>query len=720
MTDDARGERSLSSLSRAFTHRTSLATRLSAAALSVSLLSLLGLLIFSSGTITQGTDRVLRQRLSDAADVKAGEIENHLRFLQRRLSLLVETPTAGDSIDEFAAAFQDLAEAEASSVTGRRASLRDFYLEDFIPALGTVRGEQIDAGEVAPELNIATIYLQAEYIADNPLPADQRSLFVSADDGSDWTEVHTRRHPFWQATAERMGFADLYLIEPETRTIVYSVSKDVDFATSLETGSFGDTELAAVTGLIGLDPRPGQVLVSDLGTHAPALDDPSLFVAAPVFDGSRYAGIVVARTTTEAVDRIMTREWRAGRLGETGETYLVGTDDRMRSVSRPFVEDRSSFLETVDEMGIDPADRRGMLAHDTTALFLEAATPIVDDAFDGAGSAREVPGYLGTEVLGVGREVDVEGIDWVVVAEQATSEVEAPIASFFRTTLIITGVFVVALTFLMVAWANRFAQPIRDLSARLETIRRGDLDVTMPVRGAAEFRRLGDQFSSMLDRLRTRRGELMRARTEKSELLGMVLPPAAAESVERGDRRLLQTTPAVSVVVVVLDGLDELVRGRSTEENRSLVHRLLDEADLVADAQGLTRIKVMGDTYFAACGIEVPYLDHAPRAATFARHMREAVRGIAREAHLPLDIRAGVHSGPVTLGLVGDARLVYDLWGDTVATAYRIARLARPGQVLVSDATRDRLPPGTETVALDSDEQTPVWEITTQVQEIRS
>lgn len=720
MTDDAGGERSRASLSRAFTHRTSLATRLSAAALSVSLLSLVGLLVFSSGTITQGTDRVLRQRLSDAADVKAGEIENHLRLLQRRLTLLAETPTAGDSIDEFGAAFQDLAEADASSVTGRRASLRDFYLEDFVPALGVVRGRQIDAGEVAPEPNVATIYLQAEYIADNPLPPAQRSLYVSADDGSDWTEVHTRRHPFWQATAERMGFADLYLIEPDTRTIVYSVSKDVDFATSLETGPFGDTGLATVTGLAGLDPRPGEVVLSDLATHAPALDEPSLFVAAAVFDGPRYAGLVVARTTTDAIDRIMTREWRAGRLGETGETYLVGADDRMRSVSRPFVEDRASFLETVDEIGIDPADRRGMLAHDTTALFLEAATPIVDDAFDGVGSVREAPGYLGVEVLGVGRQVDVEGIDWAVVAQQTTSEVEAPIASFFRTTLIITGVFVVALTFLMVAWANRFAQPIRDLGASLEAIRRGNLDVEVPVRGAAEFRRLGDHFSSMLDRLRTRRAELIRARQEKADLLGMVLPPAAAESVERGDRRLLQTTPAVSVVVVVLDGLDELVRGRSTEENRDLVHRLLDEADLVADAHGLTRIKVMGDTYFAACGIEIPYLDHAPRAVAFAEQIREAVRGIAREVRLPLGIRAGVHSGPVTVGLVGDARLVYDLWGDTVTTAYRVARLAHPGQVLVSDGTRDRLPPGTETVALDSDEPTPVWEVTVQVQEVPS
>jgi class 3 adenylate cyclase len=132
------------------------------------------------------------------------------------------------------------------------------------------------------------------------------------------------------------------------------------------------------------------------------------------------------------------------------------------------------------------------------------------------------------------------------------------------------------------------------------------------------------------------------------------------------------------------------------------MHTIVDTADRVAAANGLERVKVMGDTYHAVCGVETPYLDHAPRAVRFAFAVRAEIRRVAQENGLALDISGGVDTGPVTVGLTGSARLIYDLWGATAEHATVLAGVSGPGEVLVTAEVRDRLPEGRRLVAADS------------------
>ena len=57
-----------------------------------------------------------------------------------------------------------------------------------------------------------------------------------------------------------------------------------------------------------------------------------------------------------------------------------------------------------------------------------------------------------------------------------------------------------------------------------------------------------------------------------------------------------------------------------------------------------------------------------------------------------IDLATGVASGPVTVGLTGTTRLVYDVWGTTVRRADQLARRAEPGMLLASDETAEKLP----------------------------
>jgi class 3 adenylate cyclase len=56
--------------------------------------------------------------------------------------------------------------------------------------------------------------------------------------------------------------------------------------------------------------------------------------------------------------------------------------------------------------------------------------------------------------------------------------------------------------------------------------------------------------------------------------------------------------------------------------------------------------------------------------------------------------------------------LIYDLWGATVSTAHFLARSARPGEIIVSDETKMRLPPDIQVVARGENSALPTtWNV---------
>jgi adenylate cyclase len=128
---------------------------------------------------------------------------------------------------------------------------------------------------------------------------------------------------------------------------------------------------------------------------------------------------------------------------------------------------------------------------------------------------------------------------------------------------------------------------------------------------------------------------------------------------------------------------------------------------------GVERVKLLGDSCFVVVGHQGPLLDHARRAAEFAREVIGAVddlhgrhdpdgRHDRHDRHDPdggIALAAGLASGPVSTGLGGSDRLVYDVWGRTATIAYEHARRAGPGTVEIDASTAERLPAASRTAA---------------------
>jgi class 3 adenylate cyclase len=654
----------------------------------VSIVPLLLSVIIAQINAGDATDDLVHARLDAYADTSTNELTNYVREIEAGVRTLSSSRTVIEAATEFAAAGDELTVLTAEEVEDDENQLLEYYADVFNPALESVRGESVDVASFA-FTDPGSIYLQSVWIAQNPFDIGEKQLLTDAGDGSTWTAVHREFHPDLRAIADRFGYEDLYLVEPENHAVIYSVGKDNTLATSLDSGPYASTSLARAVRNASDSLEP-VLVVEDFTAFAPALDEPVAFLATPLFDDGDLVGIVAASITADGINEILTRAWSEGRRDTTGEVYIVGQDRRMRSISRAFVEEPTEYLIRVEEIGdVDDVDLSRMRAFDTTVLFQPVDTEAVRSGLSGGEGLVDGTNYLGEEVVTEYRQIGSD-FGWLLVTEVGRAELSQPVSDLNRQAVVITAVFVVLITFIAVGWANWFVSPLRRISAGLQRVADGSPTVSIPRSGAREFRSLAASIDEMVVMLGRRTAASTRAIANKVETLRALLPPAAVNRINEGSRQLVETAQQATVAAISIAGLAEIAADLSQDERREIINSFVDEADSLADLNGLERVKMTGDGYYAVCGTETPYLDHTQRTLTFAAQLRDALARYGEDNDLPISMRAGIDTGTVTVGLIGDTRLVYDLWGEAVDNATMLSRTAQDGEILITTAARDR------------------------------
>ncbi|MFC2176738.1 adenylate/guanylate cyclase domain-containing protein, partial [Bacteroidota bacterium] len=193
------------------------------------------------------------------------------------------------------------------------------------------------------------------------------------------------------------------------------------------------------------------------------------------------------------------------------------------------------------------------------------------------------------------------------------------------------------------------------------------------------------------EQVKARTADLEKEKAKVEELILNILPEETAKELQTTGKATAKHYNQVSVLFTDFKGFTQFAENTKPEDLvRELDHCFMHFDDIIEKYQ-LEKIKTIGDAYMCAGGVPEKNSSNPLTATLAALEIRNFILELASEKHSrnenPWKIRIGIHTGPLTAGVVGKKKYAYDIWGDTVNLASRMESASLENQVNVSAAT---------------------------------
>lgn len=657
-------------------------------------------------------------RLTEIRQAQSRQLQTGIADLKNSLVVYSRGSTTTLALEAFTAGFDQLGAAPIDPA--QQQSLVDYYTKRFAKDEKAQTGQQVDVSALVPNSN-AQRYLQSFYTVpfgdyDKPTADwDAAIAYDDAKDGSPWSAANAKFNDFFREIVTRFKFEDALLLDTRGN-IVYSAYKGVDLGSNILNGPYKGSELTGAYQKALDSNDVDYVGLTDFGDYQPA-DEPTAWFVSPVGPLGRVDGVLALQFPISKINTLMTFDgrWEDSGMGTTGESFIVGPDDLMRSNSRLFIEDPEAYKRDVIDAGTPPDVADDAIRQHGTTLVQPVATEATKLAQRGQRGTLIADDYLGHETLQAYAPADIPGLRWAVISKIDTSEAFTPVAAFTRTLVLSTVAIIFVVCIAAMLLARLFVRPIRRLEAGAQKISSGDYGVALPVASRDEFGDLTVAFNGMSRNLAIKEDLLNEQRRENDRLLLSLMPEPVVARYRDGEEIISQDHQDVTVIFADIVGLDELSAVLTSEESLAIVNRLVRQFDAAADSLGVEQVRTLHNGYLASCGLNVPRIDNVRRTVDFALEMHRIVDRFNGETGHSLKLRAGIDTGTVSSGLVGRASLAYDMWGAAVDLAFQVQKGSpQPGVYVTSgvyDAMRDsRQFTAAGEITVDGTSQ-PIWRL---------
>lgn len=179
------------------------------------------------------------------------------------------------------------------------------------------------------------------------------------------------------------------------------------------------------------------------------------------------------------------------------------------------------------------------------------------------------------------------------------------------------------------------------------------------------------------------------AMATNEELLQNVFPTKVLQTLKDQKGIIAERFESATVLFADIVDFTPLSEKMSAIELVHLLDKLFSRFDALVRKHGLEKIKTIGDAYMVAAGVPLARVNHAELMADFALDFLECLGQFNLENNLELKMRIGINSGPVVAGVIGKWKFLYDLWGDCVNTAARMEGHGVPGEIQITECTRN-------------------------------
>ena len=405
-------------------------------------------------------------QLNSLAAVKKDEIESYFQQINNQIITLSENQMTVEMMREIGEGFNDLVSdlsADGAAMAKYRRDVQSFYDNEFADKYSKETGESVTSSMLMPDSDNGII-AQYLYISNNQHPLGSKSQLDDPDDGSTYAKAHYWYHPSVRSYLEKFGYYDIFLVDPKSGDVVYSVFKEIDYATNLYTGPHKDSGIAEVVKKAANARNKDDTFVNDFDWYVPSYNAAAAFIASPIFDEGEMLGVLVFQMPVDEINHRLNVQQG---LGESGEVYLVGSDNLMRSQSR-FSEENTILSQKI-----------------------ESAT--AKKAINGEAGSEITPDYRDINVLSAYSPLAIKDLDWVILAEIDEEEAfrsvdELRFAIMMAMAIAVGFIMLIAVLFVRSVMKQLGADPA-EVRVLAESIASGDL--TLDLSGVDEKKRVG-------------------------------------------------------------------------------------------------------------------------------------------------------------------------------------------------------------------------------------
>ncbi|MBF0455078.1 MAG: methyl-accepting chemotaxis protein [Magnetococcales bacterium] len=312
-------------------------------------------------------------------------------------------------------------------------------------------------------------------------------LLAEIDVAEAFSPVDKKGGEFFKKYQEMYGYYDVFLMNPDGY-VFYTATREADYQTNMVSGKYARSGLGALTRQVIQNQSYG---MADFAPYAPSNGDPAAFIAQPVVNDGKVELVVALQLSLASINDIM--QQREG-MGETGESYLIGSDKRMRSDS--FLDPKghsvnASFAGTIANNGVD--------------------TEGANEAISGKSDAKIIMDYNNNPVLSAYAPIDLGGVTWAILAEIDLAEIQKPINNLILAILVIGLIIAGVVVVVALIVANSIANPLLSCTRLMETVAKGDLTVRSTMNRKDELGRLSNALGDMISKLSQVIGEVNNA-----------------------------------------------------------------------------------------------------------------------------------------------------------------------------------------------------------------
>lgn len=467
--------------------------------------SLLSITMIAYLTLTEMKTDALNKVQSDLISKKtliANELTSYFSTIENQAVALAADIATKEAAKAFNEGF-----FKYPSGADDKVAMANYYQGAFKRTYDGQNKSSINVGELYNSLPNSTLALQAQFIALNPNKVGEKDKLTDLSNATLYAAAHKHFHPSFHKFQQVFGYYDVFLVEPKTGFITYSVFKEVDYATSLKSGPYSQSGIGDAFRQ-ALKLKEGEVYFTDFAPYTPSYDNAASFIASPVYENGELLSVLIFQIPLDKINAIATQngDWIASGFGKSGEVYLVGQDKVLRTESREFLQSPNAYFSTISSLSGQDAERIKMKGSTISTQVVD--TESVAKALRGeTGVNAGNIGYLGQRVLSAFSPISMGQQKWGIISEMREDEALKSVSqlSDYITKLALLIVAVVAIVALLIAllMARSLTKPLNTLANRFEELATGEADLRarLPDTNIPEINRIVVGFNGFMQEM---------------------------------------------------------------------------------------------------------------------------------------------------------------------------------------------------------------------------